>query len=206
MKKVTERILQEAGPYLDVRDNDVHVRISLEFAERLLQYHPEADEDIVLPAIILHDIGWKSIPEEELLESFGPRMKDNTNRRRHETEGAKIAKQILLSLGFQRSKINRITNIIDGHDTRVEAISLNDQLVKDADKLWRFTSTGFNIDHQRFETEIDEHLASLAKAADHWFFTPEAKQMARQALDRLIGTIKSKPSRSLKSQTSHSNR
>jgi len=42
----------------------------------LLAHYPEADEEIVLPAILLHDVGWKMVPEEKELNAFGPKPKD----------------------------------------------------------------------------------------------------------------------------------
>jgi HD superfamily phosphodiesterase len=183
-KKIHE-IFQMAAPFLDIRHNDVHVQMAYDFAKRLLKDYPEADETIVLPAVILHDVGWKTIPEEEILESFGPRIKDHSNQRRHETEGAKIAVKTLSTLGFPQNNIDEIVKIIDGHDTRREAISLNDQLVKDADKLWRFTPTGVQIDHKRFGLALDQHLAFLDRVVEQWLFTSEAKKMAREALDQV---------------------
>ncbi|MBN1848539.1 MAG: HD domain-containing protein [Deltaproteobacteria bacterium] len=191
-KGTINALFQRAAPFLDIRDNDVHVQISYEFAGRLLKCYPGADQEIVLPAIILHDIGWKTIPEEELFNSFGPKMKDNTNQRRHETEGAKMADDILSSLGFPRNKIDQITSIINGHDTRLEALSLNDQLVKDADKLWRFTPTGVDIDHKRFGIKRDEYVAYLDTVIEQWMFTPEAKEMAQEALNQVKEDVKGK--------------
>lgn len=177
-----DHILALALPYLDVRQNEIHVRMAYDFAKRLLQSYSQAEEDIVLPAILLHDVGWKTIPEDELMESFGPRMKSKANQRRHETEGVKIADSILSKVGYPRASIDRILRIIDGHDTRLEARSLNDKLVKDADKLWRFTPTGVGIDHQRFGVKVTELLRHLDGVVDQWMFTPEAKTMARAAL------------------------
>ena len=34
----------------------------------LESFYPEADEEIVLPAVILHDVGWKMVPEEKQLK------------------------------------------------------------------------------------------------------------------------------------------
>ena len=178
-------IFQKAAPYLDARRNDVHTQISYEFARRLLSFYPEADEHIVLPAIILHDVGWKIIPEDEHLISFGPNMKDTRNQRRHEVAGAKIADDILSALGFDREVIQQILDIIDGHDSRPTAMNLNDRIVKDADKLWRFTPTGFEIDRERFGVEAGDHLNFLTNIIDEWMFTPQARQMARLALDEV---------------------
>ena len=60
----------------------------------------------------------------------------------------------------------------------------SDKLVKDADKLWRFTPAGVNIDHTRFCIPRDTYLDWLATMLDFWFFTREAKGMAHEALNK----------------------
>ncbi len=179
---VYDQIYSQAEAYLDTRQNDVHVSLSYDFARRLLGLYPGADEEIVLPAIILHDVGWKMVPEERQLSAFGPKIKDKKTQRIHETEGVKIAEEILIRLNYDQEKIPEILSIIDGHDTRLEALSLNDQLVKDADKLWRFTPAGVDIDHTRFGIPRDSYMKWLDTVIDDWLFTPEAKKMAHEAL------------------------
>ena len=179
---IYDEIYRKAEPYLDTRQNAVHVSLSYDFACRLLDLYPTADIEIVLPAIILHDVGWKKVPEEKQLSAFGPKAKDKKTQRIHETEGVKIAEEILNALHYDREKILEILSIIDGHDTRQEALSINDQLVKDADKLWRFTPAGVDIDHFRFDIPRGRYMAWLATVIEDWFFTPEAKEMARVAL------------------------
>ncbi len=46
----------------------------------------------------------------------------------HETEGVGIAQKILTHLNYDPKKIPDILSIIDGHDTRPEALSLNARL------------------------------------------------------------------------------
>ncbi|MGB5751069.1 MAG: HD domain-containing protein [Desulfobacterales bacterium] len=179
---VYNEIYRKAEPYLDTRQNDVHVALSYDFARRLLAFFPSADEEIVLPAIVLHDVGWKMVPEEKQLSAFGPKVKDKKTQRIHETEGVKIAEEILTLLNYDKEKTLEILSIIDGHDTRQEALSLNDQLVKDADKLWRFTPVGVDIDHTRFGILRDSYMKWLGTVIDDWLFTPEAKEMAHAAL------------------------
>jgi hypothetical protein len=171
-----------AAPYLDTRKNDIHVSLSCDFARRLLAFYPKADEEIVLPAIVLHDVGWKMVPEEKQLNAFGPKAQDKETQRLHETQGVIIAEKILAHLDYDPQKIREILSIIDGHDTRQEALSLNDQLVKDADKLWRFTPVGVDIDHARFGIPRDRYIKWLGTVIDDWLFTPEAQKMAHDAL------------------------
>ena len=182
MKAIYDRIHKKAEPYLNTRQNDIHTQISYKYAKLLLTCYPEADEHIVLPAILLHDVGWKMVPEDKQLAAFGPKLKDKETQRFHELEGAKIAKHVLISLDYDEEKIREISTIIDGHDTRLKALSLNDKLVKDADKLWRFTPIGIGIDHVRFEIQRDTYLQWITPMIDTWFFTPDAKVMAHKAL------------------------
>ncbi len=79
-----------------------------DFARRLLSHYPDADEEVVLPAIVLHDVGWKRVPEEKQLNAFGPKVKDKKKQRIHETEGVKIAKKILTRLNYDQEKILEI--------------------------------------------------------------------------------------------------
>jgi hypothetical protein len=187
MGTIYDRIYKKAEPYLNTRQNDVHIQISCDFARHLLAHYPEADEDIVLPAILLHDVGWKMVPEEKQLSAFGPKVKDKETQRLHEVEGVRIAREILISLGYNEEKTREILTIIDGHDTRLKGLSLNDKLVKDADKLWRFTPAGVNIDHTRFGIPRDTYLDWIATMIDGWLFTPEGKGMARKALREAKG-------------------
>lgn len=175
-------LYQRALPWLDTRCNDLHTRIAFEQARLLLACYPDADESVVLTAIILHDVGWKMVPEADQLSAFGPKMTQPALQRLHETEGARIAAVILSELGFDAIRRDEVVAIIDGHDTRATSLSLNDALVRDADRLWRFTPTGLRIDAQRFAMNPAEYRAWLEDRIDEWLSTPEAKRLARAYL------------------------
>jgi HD superfamily phosphodiesterase len=181
---IYDEIYRRAAVYWDTRHNDVHLPLAYDFAKRLLASYPDADESIVLPAILLHDVGWKRVPEEKQLNAFGPKATDKAANRLHEVEGVRIAGEILASLNYHADKTGEILTIINGHDSRLEALSLNDQLVKDADKLWRFTSTGVNIDYRRFGIELAAYLDYLSHKLEEWLFTSEAKEIARAELTK----------------------
>jgi putative nucleotidyltransferase with HDIG domain len=187
VESIYDKIQKKAAPYLDTRQNDIHVPLSYTFALKLLSHYPEADEEIVLAATLLHDVGWKVVPEDKQRGAFGPNVTDNDSQRFHEVEGAKIAKEILESLKFSEEKTKRVMAIIEGHDTRQEALSLEDSLVKDADKLWRYTPIGVKIDHKRFGIEWGPYISYLETMVGRWFFTPEARKMAIEALTEARG-------------------
>ena len=182
MENIYDKICEKAKPYLDTRCNEVHVPLAYAFARKLLSRYPEADEEVVLVAILLHDVGWKMVPEEKQLDAFGPRGRDSEEQRFHEVKGARIAEEILRSLNCSEGITRQIVAIIDGHDTRRHALSLNDKLVKDADKLWRYTPIGVSIGHKRFGIDRDTRIRDLETMIERWFFTPEAKDMASEAL------------------------
>lgn len=179
MKPIFTDIYKASRLYWNTRFNDIHIPLSYDFAWQLLRAYPDADQNIVILAILLHDNGWKMIPEERQTDAFGPKMKDADLRRKHEIEGVRIAREILSALAYPPGQMDEILQIIDGHDSRLKALSLNDQLVKDADKLWRFTPTGLDIDHRRFHIVLPEYVIWIGNQIDGWLFTAEAKQIAR---------------------------
>ena len=183
IKPIFKKIYQLAKPYLNTRHNNVHTEMSMQLAYELLSAEG-GQESIVIPAIILHDVGWQKVPAEHHLKAFGPKATSPEINRTHEQEGVKIAKNILTKVNYDKEKISEILKIIDGHDSRKESISLNDSLVKDADKLWRYTQKGFDIDNERFEETVAEGLNRLRKYLPRWFFTDTAYQIAKEELQQ----------------------
>ena len=88
-----EPVLAAALPYLQTRHNEVHTRISREFAERLLA-EEGGNPQVVIPAILLHDIGWSRVPEARQLAAFGPNVQDPELTKVHEREGAGMAARV----------------------------------------------------------------------------------------------------------------
>jgi HD superfamily phosphodiesterase len=183
MKPAFEKIRQLAKPFLETRHNDVHTAISTRLAFELLK-REGGDEDIVIPAILLHDTGWKQVPEEMHLRAFGPNKTEPQLNRLHEIEGVKIAEEILHKVHYDTFKIKKILEIIDGHDSRQEPVSRNDKIVKDADKLWRYSRAGFYIDIERFGESHAEGLERLRTRIFDKLFTATARAIATEKLTR----------------------
>jgi HD superfamily phosphodiesterase len=177
MDRKYRQIFNLARPYLETRDNVIHTQVAYSFACRLLEAEG-GDEAVVLPAIILHDTGWKSVPEELQSKAFGPGVRDLEINRIHEVEGSKIAREILEKIGYDPTLTDEITEIILGHDSRKEPISLNDAIVKDADKLWRFSAEAMKVDPIRFGVDPPVHIAWLKKRIEGWFITATGKKTA----------------------------
>lgn len=178
---VIDRIYQIAFPYLQTRGNEIHIAVSKRFAESLLK--EKGDPEVVIPAILLHDVGWGKLTVEMQNKAIGS-GKDKALNRIHEIEGVKIAASILTEVSYNRTKINEIINIIDGHDSRLSSISDNDMIVKDSDKLFRFTSEGFIFFLNFKKTSVKERLSWLESKVDSWFFTEAARKMALEELEK----------------------
>ncbi len=181
MSAIYRRIWQLALPFLDTRQNRVHTAIALSFARRLLRCEG-GREEIVVPAVMLHDVGWKTIPEDLQLTAFGPRATNPGLNRKHEEQGVRIAGDILRQAGYPEDAAAEILAIIDGHDSRAEAICVNDRIVRDADRLWRFTRTGLAMDIRRFGETRAEGLARLRAHLNAWLCTETARRLAAELI------------------------
>ena len=172
-----------ALPYMRARKNDVHVPIAFRFAEELLKAHPEANAEVVLVGVLMHDLGWAVVDQEAIYrDGFGENALESDVKRRHELEGAVLARELLPPLGYDAETVDHIARIIDGHDTRAEAISLEDQLVKDADKIWRFSVTGVSVVSDWFKLTPAQYADRLEARVLDKLFTEEARRLAREAL------------------------
>jgi HD superfamily phosphodiesterase len=181
IKPIHQKIFEKAKPFLRTRKNLIHTRIALQYALKLLKSE-QGDEDVVIPAVLLHDVGWKMIPAKLHLTAFGPNPSNPKLTRIHEVEGAKIAGAILKDLQYPFQKIKEICRIIRGHDTRKRPISRNDRIVKDADKLWRYSRKGMAVDLDRFQIPRREYLIFLEAITNHWFLTPTGREVARREM------------------------
>jgi len=176
-------VWRAAEPYMRARKNDVHIPLSFGWCVRLLGHFPEADADVCLLAILLHDIGWWAIDMEEIIEQGfrSENILQSDVRYRHEAEGVRLGTQVLRDTGWSEDVIAQVCEIIDGHDTRPEPRHLNDRIVRDSDKLWRYEVTGTAVGCDWFgETPVqncDRNEKILPK-----FETEPGRAMATAAL------------------------
>ncbi len=171
-----EPLWHEARPYLDVRNNDEHTLVAYGVAQALLSQIPEAEPDIVLPAVLLHDVGWKRIPPDLLLAAIGrnPTRKDLVFE--HERHSVAIAGPILSQHGVAR--IDEILAIIAGHDTTNEARSLNDAVMKDSDKGWRTTPHGMRVIRGWYDWSLADYIDMVSTVSNPRLLTAPGKAMA----------------------------
>ncbi len=177
---IYDEIYHLSEPYWQTRSNEIHVPHVYERAKELLAAYPEADEAIVLPAILMHDIGYFNVPEETHLKGlYGAQIGwDEKITRLHEQEGARLAGEILRGLKYDEAKIAAIQKIIDGHDSNPPPHSLEDAIVKDADKLWRYSVPATHICCVWYRQTPLEFLDFVESKIPTWLATEKGKEMA----------------------------
>ncbi|TFD86971.1 HD domain-containing protein [Cryobacterium lactosi] len=167
------------------RGNDIHIPISFAFAERLCLVYPEADALVVRVAILLHDTGWARVDETKIIsEGFGANWRQADIRYQHEARGCDIAREVLPALGYSDEFVTRVTDIIDGHDTRTESYSIEDSLVRDSDRLWRFTTAGIALASGWFGQTPSSYCARLRTDILPELITAAGLEMAVCELER----------------------
>ena len=102
-----------------------------------------------------------------------------------------MARGILEGLGLvSAEKIDEICAIIDGHDTRLDALSLNDSLVKDADKLWRFHPIGIAVSCEWHHISPAQYVRKVENEREGFLFTQAAKRLGAASLAEAKAILK----------------
>lgn len=169
---------EAAKPYLDVRNNDEHTIVAYGLARALIARTAGADASVILPAVVLHDVGWKRVPQELLLLAIGRRPTRPDLVRDHEVYGVEIARGILESVRPEGVDIDAVLDIIDGHDTVKHAKTLNDAVMKDADKGWRTTPHGMRTIAGWYGVPVTEVLGMLRERSNPLMLTPAGRALA----------------------------
>jgi HD domain len=176
-------VWRAAEPYMRARKNDIHIPLAFHWTLEILKSYPEANRDVCLLAILLHDIGWWAIDMADIIQqgfrSENPLQSDV--RYRHEAEGVRLGTEVLRKTGWSEDIIAQVCEIIDGHDTRAKPHHLNDRIVRDADKMWRYNVTGIAIAADWFGSTPHVYAADMERRIE-WFETPVGRAMAEMEL------------------------
>ena len=187
-EQFTQKLFRLAEPYLKVRDDFLHTRVAHQYAVYLLEKEA-GDKKIVEPAVILHDVGWSQLKPDEIKIAFGVKAKGEKSKqfnRIHEIEGARIAREILAKLDYDRSCTDEIVRIIQRHDSGKNPQTIEEKLVKDADRLWRVSKIGYYYEMERQNTTHEVRYRFLSQNLGKWFFTKTAKELANRELQERV--------------------
>lgn len=111
MDQIYLKIWQLAKPYYEkgrVYDID-QINWMMPEADRIADIE-KLDKKLLLPIVILHDVGWSKI------KKYNPNIKDKETKKIHMKEGAKIAHEILELVGYDKKLTKKIVYYISIHD------------------------------------------------------------------------------------------
>tara|TARA_Y100000310_G_C20132929_1_gene556692 strand:+ start:44 stop:496 length:453 start_codon:yes stop_codon:yes gene_type:complete len=148
MERIYEEIWKETLEMQDLRQDEGHAKTVTDFAINLCK-KLNGNEKIVIPAAILHDIGYYGMDNQLLLDFMGCKLGDEEIKRikkEHMINGAKLAEKILIKVNYPKEFIVKIVQIVRNHDSSLICSSVEEKIVRDADKLWRFSNVGFFLD------------------------------------------------------------
>lgn len=183
---------EKASPYQYARGDGRHTENVTYFTAKLLEHEKEAEAQVALPAAIIHDIGWYWMTSQEHRNGlpYGtPPDILRKNKIKHEALGVKNGRKLLQESGYTDEEIERIIEIVDGHDTRKEFLSPSDGVMRDADKLARFSKDGFwsEMVQKRGMTKEDKYKALLEQMSTvNYFYSPHASRIAGQELEKRV--------------------
>jgi len=176
-------ILQKGRP-----GDDAH---SVEVAEFVIASADKGiDLDVLIPVAIMHDIGHSAIlPEHFKYITGGERVANG--KLVHMLVGAKIAKEVLESIGYDKNKSEEIVDIISMHDSdQLEGTDVakvyntkNKRTFHDIDCMDRYNLERMKKMEKMFPDK-NKMWAMLEKGLEA-FFDPQFKNIAKKKLEEM---------------------
>lgn len=204
---VEREVWKKSLPYQDKRNDTGHAENVTYFALNLLNYIPtdkKSAREVVIPSAILHDTGWSQLTEIERKlfyectdDGIGKKIWERYEpvlRARHQEQGVCLSKKLLNELNYPLELTSQILEIIYQHDTGKEFLNENDGIMKDADKLWRYTLPHFRLGIRERNLNPDEFSNLLFSNVNKegFFYSPISREIAEIELKNTLDYWKQK--------------
>jgi HD superfamily phosphodiesterase len=180
MKVVHNRIWRLALPYLregKKKNFVLHTKMVIKGIELLLKKE-NGNEDILIPAAILHDVGWSRVPI--YLQKAKGGLRAKKAQELHLKYSVPIIKKILRIVDFENNTIRKVTETVLSHKFRNPRI-LDKKLLIDADTLADVFREQFYTDAKIYNIFPQEfyHIRKNNK-----FYTNTAQQIFQKELKK----------------------
>lgn len=188
MKAIYKDLLEKAVPFLKKgkkKDFVLHTKWVIKSMEMLL-IKEKGEMDLLLPASILHDVGWAKVPLK--IQKDKNRIIVKKALELHLKYNPPITRKILNSLGYDKNKIEKIIEIILAHKFQ-DPKDLNKRLLIDADTLSDIFSEPFYEDVRQYRITPKENY-DFRK--ENKFYTKTAKFIFNRELNKRRKEIKNK--------------
>jgi HD superfamily phosphodiesterase len=180
MQKKFEKIWQLAIPYLSKgikKDYLIHTKGVIKAMELLLRKE-KSDENILIPAAILHDVGWYKISRQ--LQKSNKKKEKLEVMQLHLKYAPPVIKQVLAKLKYSKDRIDKIAEIVFAHKFQ-RPKELDKQLLIDADNL-------SDVFREQFESDIKSYRNTPKKLyrfrEKNIFYTKTAREIFNKELEK----------------------
>jgi hypothetical protein len=182
MDKKYNKIWCLALPYLKKgkrKDFVVHTKGVVRAMEMIFEKE-KADRDSLIPAAILHDVGWAKVSL-KMQKSWMKKMEKIRGEELHLEYAPPIVKEILEKNKYSRGKIKTITEIILAHKFQ-NPKSPDKRLLIDADNLADAFQKQFYSDAKTYKVTLEENYKWRKK--NNKFYTKIAKKTFDKELEK----------------------
>lgn len=150
-----KKIWKEALPYLkkgSLKNFIIHTEGVVRAMEMILKKE-KGDKDILIPAAILHDVGWANVSKKfQDKSSWSSKINLRKAMELHLKYAPPIIKKILESLKFKQKDIFLVTDIVKDHKFK-NPRNINKRILIDADNL-------SDVFKKQFWTNVEEYNVS----------------------------------------------
>ncbi|MFA6296247.1 MAG: HD domain-containing protein [Patescibacteria group bacterium] len=167
-----------AKPYLEMgtmKNFIIHSKGVL-LAMTMLLKKEKGDKEILLPAAILHDVGFSKVSKE--LQKSNDKAVKTKVLRQHLEFAPEIIKEILNKVGYNKNDIDEVIQIVIAHKFQ-DPKELDKQLLIDADTLSDVFKEQFYSDAKAYN-KTPQEFYNVRK--DNKFYTKTAKNIFYQEL------------------------
>jgi hypothetical protein len=172
MEKRFQRIFDAAVPYLKMglkKDFVLHTEMVVRAMQMILE-KDGGDRNVLIPAAILHDVGWSKVPQD--VQKGESESDKQEALKLHIKYSRPVASEILSDLGYKQSVIERICGIIESHKFQ-DPKEHDKRLLIDADALSDSFRESFYSDVKSYNTTPEELYKFRRKS--NKFYTKTAK-------------------------------
>lgn len=179
MDKKFKEIWLLAKPYLKKgkrRDFVLHTKAVIRVMELILQ-NEQGDPDILIPAAMLHDVGWARVPKK--LQKSKKDEEKHEALVQHLKMAPPIINNILKEVDYQQEPINQIIDIVLAHKFQ-DPTELDKKLLIDADGVTDAFPEQFKSDLKSYSV-TPQQLFNFCRKNE--FYTKTARDIFGQALE-----------------------
>jgi hypothetical protein len=177
MRKKYQNVWKKAEPLLKKakkKDFVIHSRMVTRAMEEIIAGEG-GDPDILIPAAMLHDVGWSDVPLE--LQFAKDKDKSHEALVQHIEKAPPIIRKILGELKYSDENISRIIDIVIAHSS--DPKDKDKQMLIDADTLSDTYKESFYSDVESYNSTPEKTWKFRSK---NTFYTKTAKEIFQRQL------------------------